>query len=108
MHEAFVMCPVMQKLDIGSGKTEAVGHCEISASPTEVAYADLSCEGEIGSCMGSFTLTDGEGAFAGISGKGQLQIRSPIRALVADMASGAVLRMGAGLATVEDLKYRIP
>jgi len=108
MNEAFVMCPVMQELDIDTGKTKAHGHCEITAGADDVVYAELSCEGEVGSCEGSFKLTDGEGSFAGISGSGKLRIRSPIRALVADMAAGALLRVGSGLASVKDLKYRIP
>ncbi len=108
MHEAFVMCPVMQELNLESGQTEAIGHCEITAGAEDVVYAELACEGEVGSCEGTFTLTDGEGEFTGISGAGQLRVRSPIRALIADMAAGAMIRVGAGLATIKDLKYRIP
>ncbi|NND37492.1 MAG: hypothetical protein HKN81_10210 [Gammaproteobacteria bacterium] len=108
LHEAFVMCPIVQELDIGSGKTEAEGHCEITAGAEDVVFATMTCKGEVGSCEGSFTLTGGEGEFAGISGSGDLRVRSPIRTLVADMAAGAVLRVGAGLAAIKDLKYRIP
>lgn len=108
MHEAFVMCPVMQELNLDSGKTEAHGHCEISASAEDVVFAELSCKGEVGSCEGKFTLTDGEGSLAGISGEGSIRVRSPIRALIADMAAGAVIRVGSGLAVIKDLKYRIP
>ena len=46
--------------------------------------------------------------FAGISGSGDLRVRSPIRALISDMGAGAMLRVGAGLAVIKDLKYRIP
>jgi hypothetical protein len=108
MHEAFVMCPIVQKFDLETGKTEAVAHCEISASGEDVAYAELSCKGEIGSCNGKFTLIDGEGKFVGISGAGALRVRSPMRALIADMAAGAVLRVASGLAVVTDLEYQIP
>lgn len=108
MHEAFVMCPIIQKLVLETGKTEAVAHCEISASPDDVAYAELSCSGEVGSCQGTFTLIDGQGKFAGISGKGTLRVRSPMRALIVDMAAGAVLRVGSGLMVVKDLNYLIP
>lgn len=107
MNEAFVMCPMIQKLDIESGRTEAEAHCEITASPDDVAYAHLSCDGEIGNCRGSFTLIDGEGRFAGISGSGDLRVRSPMHALVSDLAAGATLRVSAGLAIVKDLGYRI-
>ncbi len=108
MNEAFVMCPIMQKLDLETGATEATGRCEISASPVDVLYAELSCRGKIGDCKGEFTLIDGEGKFAGISGAGELRVRSPMHGLIADLGSGAILRVGSGLAIVTDLKYRIP
>jgi hypothetical protein len=108
MHEAFVMCPIIQKVNLKTDKSEAVGHCEISASPENVAYADLTCNGEVGSCDGTFTLTDGEGKFAGISGAGTLRVRSPMRALITDVAAGAELRVASGLAVIKDLEYSIP
>jgi hypothetical protein len=108
LHEAFVMCPIVQKLSLKTSNSEAVGHCEISASPEDVAYAELTCNGEVGSCDGTFTLIDGEGKFAGISGTGTLRVRSPMRALITDMAAGAELRVASGLAVIKDLKYSIP
>jgi hypothetical protein len=108
MHEAFVMCPITQKLDLEMGESEAVGHCEISASPENVAYAELTCTGEVGSCNGTFTLIDGEGDFAGISGSGTLRVRSPMRALITDMAAGSDIRIASGLAVIKDLEYSIP
>ena len=108
MHEAFVMCPIIQTLSLEMGSSEAIGHCEISASPENVAYAKLSCNGEVGSCEGTFTLVDGEGEFAGISGAGTLRVRSPMRALITDMAAGAELRVASGLAVIKDLEFRIP
>ncbi len=108
MHEAFVMCPIMQKVSLETSNSEAVGHCEISASPENVAYAELICDGEVGSCNGTFTLIDGEGEFAGISGTGTLRVRSPMRALITDVAAGAELRVASGLAVIKDLEYSIP
>jgi len=108
MHEAFVMCPIIQKISLEMDNSEAVGHCEISASADNVAYAELTCKGEVGSCNGTFTLIDGEGEFAGISGTGSLQVRSPMRALITDMAAGAELRIASGLAVIKDLEYSIP
>lgn len=108
MHEAYVMCPIIQTLNLEKDNAEAVGHCEISASSENVVYADLSCNGKGGSCEGTFTLVGGAGKFEDISGEGALRVRSPIRALIADLAAGATLRVGSGLAIVKDLKYRIP
>jgi hypothetical protein len=108
MHEAFVMCPITQKLNLELGKSEATGHCEISASPENVAYAELTCNGEVGSCNGTFTLIDGEGKFAGISGTGTLRVRSPMRALITDIAAGSELHIASGLAVIKDLEYSTP
>ncbi len=110
MNEGFVVCPVMQQLDLGSGRTQASGHCEITVSPDDVVYARLTCKGVAGGggCEGDFELTDGEGKFKGVSGGGKLRVRSPMRAIVADLASGTVVRVATGLATIKDLKYSIP
>ena len=108
MHEGFVVCPIMQELDLKTGATQANGHCEITASSDNVVYAKLSCKGKVGLCEGEFTLTDGEGKFTGVSGSGKLRVRSPIHALIGTMGAGSVLRIASGLATIDDLKYRIP
>src|SRR5210317_944731 len=108
MHEAFVMCPITQKVNLKTSNSEAVGYCEISASPENVAYAELTCDGEVGSCDGTFKLIDGEGEFTGISGAGALRVRSPMRALITDVAAGAELRVASGLAVIKDLEYSIP
>ena len=108
LHEAFVMCPIVQRLAIETGMGEATGHCEITASPEDVAYAEMKCTGKVGGCTGTFKLVDGLGKFAGISGSGKLRVRSPMQALAKDMAAGADLRVGAGLAVIKDLKIRLP
>jgi len=108
MNEAFVQCPIMQVLDLESGVSEAIGNCEITISPEDVVYAQMSCKGQVGRCVGKFVLTSGEGKFAGISGQGELSVRSPIRALAADLGSGALLRVASGLATIKDLKFSTP
>jgi len=108
LHEAFIMCPMIQRFIFETVKTEAVAYCEISASPENVAYAELSCSGEVGSCEGTFTLIDGEGKFAGISGTGTLQVRSPMRGLITDIAAGEFIRIASGMLVVKDLSYRIP
>jgi hypothetical protein len=68
----------------------------------------LTCDGEVGSCNGTFTLIAGEGEFTGISGTGTLRVRSPMRALITDVAAGAELRVASGLAVIKDLEYSIP
>jgi len=108
MHEGFVVCPVVQELDLETGSTQATGHCEITVSADDVVYAELTCNGKVGDCVGKFTLTGGEGKFTGVSGAGELKVRSPMHALITGMASGAVLRISSGLIVISDLKFRIP
>ena len=108
MHEAFVVCPIVQEINLETGASEGSGRCEITSSSDTVAYAKISCKGRPGECAGVFTLTDGEGEWAGITGSGELSVRSPIRTLIADMPTGAVLRVASGLAVIKDLKYSIP
>ena len=108
MHEAFIICPIMQELDLETGASNALGRCEITVSPESVAYAKLSCKGEVGNCQGDFTLVGGEGKLAGISGEGKLSVRSPIRALAGDLGTGALLRVASGLAVIDELKFEIP
>lgn len=108
INEAFVMCPVTQTVELETGQSKATGHCEMTASSEDVAYATLSCNGEVGDCHGTFKLVDGEGKFAGISGEGQLRVRSPFGALVEGVAAGADIRIASGLAIINDLEYRIP
>jgi hypothetical protein len=108
MHEALVVCPIVQELNLETGSTEASGRCEITTGPDSVAYAKLSCKGKPGECAGEFTLVDGEGEFVGITGSGKLSVRSPIRTIIADLPTGAVLRVASGLAVIKNLKYSIP
>jgi len=108
MHEGFVMCPITQTIDIETGNSEASGYCEITAGPDDVVYAQISCKGRVGDCIGKFLLTDGEGKFAGISGEGRLRVRSPLHQLATDLGSGATVRVASGLALIRDLKFSTP
>lgn len=108
INEAFVMCPVIQRVDTTTGNSKATAHCEITASGEDVAYAEMSCDGEIGDCKGTFTLTSGVGAFEGITGEGSLRVRSPIGVVLQNMAAGAEVSVSAGLAIIKNLSYRIP
>ena len=107
-HEAFVLCPIMQELNLETLASNAIGRCEITVSSVDVIYAKLVCEGKVGECAGEFTIIDGEGKFVGISGAGKLSVRSPMHALIADLSGGALLRVASGLAVIKDLKYSIP
>jgi len=108
MHEGLVVCPIVQELNMETGATQASGRCEITTGPDSVAYAQLTCKGKPGECAGEFIVDEGEGEFAGITGSGKLSVRSPIRTIIADLPSGAVLRVASGLAVIKNLNYSIP
>jgi len=108
LNEAYVQCPIVQMLDIEALISEAIGHCEITISPDDVVYAQLTCKGKPGNCAGKFILIDGEGKFVGISGEGRVRVRSPIRAVAGGLGSGDMVRVAAGLAVIKDLKYSVP
>ena len=108
MHEALVVCPILQEINLETGSTNAKGRCEITVSADSVVYAKLSCTGKPGECAGEFTLVEGEGEFTGITGSGKLSVRSPIRTLIADLPTGALIRVASGLAVIKDLNYSIP
>ena len=108
LNEGFVRCPAIQELDVDTGKTSAQGHCMITASGGDTVYASWSCTGKPGGCMGKFELTGGTGKFKGATGSSTLKVRSPLRALSANVASGSVLRVSSGLAELPTLTYELP
>ena len=108
MNEAFVRCPIVQDIDAASKSTSATGSCVITASPEDVAFAEMTCKGVAGLCKGEFTLTGGTGRFAGISGSGKMTIRSPVHALAADLSDGTLVHAAAGLLQIPNLKVRLP
>lgn len=108
MHEAFVQCPIVQHLKIDTGTSDATGNCEITAGPNDVVYAQLSCKGRVGDCAGKFVLVEGEGKFTGISGEGDLRVRSPLRALAGSLGSGDAVRVASGLATIRNMEVTKP
>jgi hypothetical protein len=58
-------------------------------------------------CSGTMTLTGGTGAFEGISGSGEITVRSERRAFV-ERRSGVTDEEGAGIMIIEELTYTVP
>ena len=84
------------------------GYCAIAVPERNTLYAEWACEGDATGCRGEFTLTAGTGKFKGIKGSSVLLVRSPLHALVADMASGSIVTAEAGLVVLPKLTYEIP
>lgn len=108
LDEGFVDCPVTQKIDIKTQATSGSGYCMITISESKTVYAEWTCKGKVGGCLGEFKVTGGTGELEGITGSSKLVVRSPLSALVADMANGSVLRAASGIAILPELKYRLP
>lgn len=108
MDEAFVRCPIVQDIDASDQSTSASGNCIIVASTEDAVFAEITCEGSAGLCIGEFKLTGGTGRFAGISGSGKMIVRSPVHALAADLSDGTVLHVASGILQMPELKISLP
>jgi len=108
MNEAFVRCPIVQDIDAADQSTSATGNCEIIVSPEDTVFAEINCEGIAGRCSGVFKLTGGTGRFAGVSGSGQMTVRSPIHALAANLTEGTLIHAAAGILQIPKLAVNLP
>ncbi len=108
LNEAFVRCPIVQDIDAADQSTSATGNCEIIVSPEDTVYAEITCEGIAGLCNGVFKLTGGTGRFAGVSGSGQMTVRSPIHALAANLTEGTLIHAAAGILQIPKLTVNLP
>ncbi len=108
LDEAFVRCPVIQKIEIKTKNTSGSGSCMITASSEDTVFAEWTCAGQVGGCKGEFKLTGGTGQFEGITGLSKFIVRSPLHALVAGMSGGNAMHVASGLAVLPELIYEIP
>lgn len=108
MDEAFVECPIVQNIDLSNQSITSTGNCTIVVSTEDAVFAELACEGVKGFCLGEFKLTGGTGRFAGISGSGEMTVRSPMHALVADLSDGTVLSVASGILQIPALTFTLP
>ncbi len=106
---ALLLCPGTQRVDLPTGKTEASGHCIMTGAKGDRVFAEWSCAGEAGKgCDGEIRLTGGTGRFAGITGSGEMFLRTALSEVRADLGSGMVVSRAAGLAVWPKLTYKVP
>lgn len=75
----YMICPAIFEFEVKSGVQTGKGHCAIATRDDERVYADLNCTGVVGvGCKGTFTLTAGTGKFEGVTGSGNVTIRSTL------------------------------
>ncbi|MBW1963139.1 MAG: hypothetical protein JRJ04_16990 [Deltaproteobacteria bacterium] len=84
-------CPVTIELDAKEGKTRILGNFIITSKTGDTVYAKLTADGVIGSSHGKFTITGGTGKLKGITGSGEIFIRTALGSLAVGMQSGAQL-----------------
>jgi len=104
---ALLLCPASQTVDLGSGTTEAKGHCIMTSAKGDMVFSEWTCSGAAGKgCVGELRLTGGTGPFEGISGSGEMVVRTVLTGMATDLRSGEVIRGAAGLAVWPKLTYR--
>jgi hypothetical protein len=104
---AIFICPAVQDWDTTRGTSRANGRCHIVA-PKGNIFARFNCDGKPGSCEGMFTLTGGTERFEGITGSGEMRVRSALSSIMEGVASGHPVKSAAGLAVWPELKFKIP
>lgn len=101
-------CPMMIDVVTASAEQAAQGRCTIENPDGDMIYAEVTCRGiyRVG-CDGTMTLTGGTGAFEGISGTGEITVRSERRSVV-DSGHGTTQEDGVGIMVIEGLTYTVP
>ena len=102
---AFFLCPAVQDVDHKNKTTQANGRCHIVA-PEGNIYAQFDCTGVPGRCEGIFKLTGGTDRYEGITGSGEMLVRSALSTFMSNIESGTVIQSAEGLATWPDFKYK--
>ncbi|MEA3276969.1 MAG: hypothetical protein U9Q81_17120 [Pseudomonadota bacterium] len=104
---ALFVCPVVHRLDTSTDKTSVTGHCQIVAAEGNV-FGRFSCAGKPGTCSGLFEITSGTDDFEGITGSGEIQLRTALSSMIRGQASGSVVAEAAGLAVWPSLSVSFP
>jgi hypothetical protein len=104
-----IVCAITKEINTTNSKTVYNGRCMITAGDEgDSIFANLSCNGDLDSCRGTFKITGGEGQFKGIQGASKLLIRTKLGEMAVDPESNNLIRNAEGLAFFPNLKYTIP
>ena len=101
-------CPMMIDVVTASAEQVAQGRCTLENPDGDMIYAEVTCRGiyRVG-CDGTMTLTGGTGAFEGITGSGEITVRSERRNVV-ESGHGTTQEDGVGIMVIEGLTYTLP
>ena len=105
---ALFTCPSTQIIHVLSNQLEGHGFCTIESPTGDYVYAEFNCDGEPGSCTGTFTLTGGTGRLAGISGKSDMIVRTALSGTAINEATGGTVSAAKGLAIWPEMRFELP
>jgi hypothetical protein len=105
---ALFVCPGSREISLSEKKVIASGRCIVKGSGGGTVFAKFECSGEPGACAGKFTLTGGTERFEGITGGGDIIVRTVLGEMASDLQSGETISGSAGLAIWPSLSYKIP
>ena len=110
---AVFMCPGTEYINLATKKAHIQADCVITkgtekGKKVKVAYATLKADGQPGAFDGNFKIVGGEGAWKGISGGGEVTIRTAIGDMAVNKKTGEVINAAAGLAVWPALKVKFP
>lgn len=105
---ALFVCPGSREISLAEKKVVASGRCIIKGAGGGTVFAKFQCSGRPGACLGKFTLTGGTERFEGITGEGDLMVRTVLAEMASDLQSGETISGAAGLAVWPNLRYKIP
>jgi hypothetical protein len=109
LDSARMVCPVKLEMHRVSGRQSGEGRCIFTSRDQHQVFAHFTCTGTYGAgCQGRFTLTGGTGAFQGITGEGDVTLRSALHEQAAQPGTDAVREAGTGIAVWHALRYKIP
>ncbi|EXJ16554.1 hypothetical protein, partial [Imhoffiella purpurea] len=105
---ALFTCPSTQLIHVIPNTLEGHGYCTIESAMGDYVYAEFDCNGEPGSCKGTFTLTGGTGKLSGISGQSPMVVRTALSGTSIDEESGGTISAAKGLAIWPEMRFEVP
>ncbi|WP_295452949.1 hypothetical protein [uncultured Thiodictyon sp.] len=105
---ALFTCPSTQITEILANTIKGHGYCTIESPTGDYIYAEYNCDGEPGSCTGTFKLTGGTGKLTGITGESDLIVRTALSGTTTDKAGSGTVSAAKGLAIWPEMRFEIP
>jgi hypothetical protein len=102
---ALFTCPSTQLIHVLSNTLEGHGFCTIESPTGDYVYAEFTCNGEPGSCTGTFTLTGGTGRLAGITGQSAMIVRTALSGTTINESTGGTVSAAKGLAIWPEMRF---